>query len=160
MCARPGQAAHLSNLALQFFDCVELPLPAVLSGHFVLPTASDVAAKLHLENRSLSSLGLSAALCSQEKYFVLKKRLCFQEKHFVLSKCTLFSGRVTCSEVRPGLASISLKVSTGLLITSQVLQNCKLMSCSQKDFFFIFKKCGSFVVKKGESFLFSKRVFF
>ena len=91
MCAR--KAAHLSNLALQFFDCVELPLPAVLSSHFVLPTASDVAAELHLENRSLSSLGLAAALCSQEKYFVLKKRLCSrgkalcsQEKHFVLMK--------------------------------------------------------------------------
>ena len=99
------KAAHLSNLALQFFDCVELALPAVLSGHFVLPTASDVAAELHLENRSLSGIGLSAALCSQEKYFVLKKRLCsrgkalcsqennfvLEEKHFVLSKCPLFS---------------------------------------------------------------------
>ena len=99
------KAAHLSNLALQFFDCVELTLPAVLSGHFVLPTASDVAAKLHLENRSLSSLGLSAALCSQEKYFVLKKRLCSrgkalcsQEKKFVFSKNTLFSVNALCSQ--------------------------------------------------------------
>ena len=149
------KATHLSNLALQFFDCVELPLPAVLSSHFVLPTASDVAAELHLEIRSLSSLRLSPALCSQEKYFVLKKRLCSREKalcsqgknyvlmkkHFVVRKSHLFWG-----ETRSGQhLTEGVHWAVNHLPSAAELQIDLLFS---KRFFFIFKKCGPFVLKK------------
>ena len=43
-----GQETDLSNLALQLFDCVKFPLPAVLRGHLVLPASSDIATQLHL----------------------------------------------------------------------------------------------------------------
>ena len=43
-----GQETDLSNLALQLFDCVKFPLPAVLRSHLVLPASSDIATQLHL----------------------------------------------------------------------------------------------------------------
>ena len=43
-----GQETDLSNLALQLFDCVKFPLPAVLGGHLILPASSDIATQLHL----------------------------------------------------------------------------------------------------------------
>ena len=43
-----GQETDLSNLALQLFDGVKFPLPAVLCGHLVLSTSPDIATQLHL----------------------------------------------------------------------------------------------------------------
>ena len=43
-----GQETDLPNLALQLFDCVKFALPAVLRGHLVLTTTSDVATQLNL----------------------------------------------------------------------------------------------------------------
>lgn len=88
--------SHLSHLALQVLNGVQLPLPAVLRGHLVLAAAPDVPAQLGL-GRQTSRLGVSKQLGPSVR------------PH-------------TCSAVRPGLANISLKVSTGQLITSKTLQ--------------------------------------
>ena len=75
------------------------------------------------------------------------------KKHFVLRKYHLFRG-----ETRSGQhLTEGVHWAVDHLPSAAKLQIDLLFS---KRFFFIFKKFGSFVVKKGESFLFSKRVFF
>ena len=83
----------------------------------------------------------------KEKHFVI------EEKHFVLRKYHLF-----WSESRPGQhLTEGVHWAVDHLPSAAKLLIDLLFS---KRFLIIFKKRGSFVVKKGEFLLFSKRVFF
>ena len=44
--------SHLSDLALQVLDGVQLPLPAVLRSHLVLAAAPDVPTQLGLDRQT------------------------------------------------------------------------------------------------------------